>query len=312
MVERLPVRYEAMRCRVCRRSIEPDLALLAALGRRSAAARHEDCVYRCQCGLAYSNELREEERQLVFPAPERNVPKQVRAGLGEALGSAANRKNRRSKLERFCFQSSEDAVVWTVMRGLEQLERLDAVVAPRRPVGVPSLLLWGVPLSGSRAAATASALTDVCRSLGESPNSLSEPDVVLLWPNLLVVVEAKFLSQNQRRPNLRGFDRYLDRPDLFAVSPEAVAAAGYYELTREWRIGSELAHILDVPRFLLLNLGPPEKIETDAQAFERLLAGRPEREFGYLSWSDLLEAAAPLQPWLDRYASERRRLLYWR
>lgn len=312
MVERLPAKYESMRCRVCGRVIEPDLPLVASLGRRPTVGRRQDCIYRCDCGVAYTNAQREDERVLIYAKPEQNVPKEVRPRLAEALARAANRRNRRVKAERFCLQTSEDAVVWTVLRGLEQMGRLDALVAPREVAGEPSLVLWGVPLAGGRAGEAADALTGVCRSLGEPASSLSEPDALLVWAGLAVMVEAKFRSANERRPHHRGFGRYLDRPDLFAVAPDAVAAAGYYELTRQWRIGSALATQLELPRFLLVNLGPPEKIEADAQAFARLLAPSPAREFAYLGWSDLLEAASPLVPWLDRYASERHRLLYWR
>ncbi|MGZ4462954.1 MAG: hypothetical protein ACXVZP_08950 [Gaiellaceae bacterium] len=312
MVERLPARYEAMRCRSCHRLIEPDLPLLASFGRRPTAERWQDCIYRCECGLAYSNAQREDERTLIFRSPERNVPKEVRSGLAEALKQAANHRNRRAKWNRFCFQSSEDAVTWTVLRGLERQGRLDALVAPRQVAGEPALLLWGAPVAGERAGDVAEELARVCRSLGESPGSLSEPDAVVAWRDLLVIVEAKFRSPNDHRPSYRGFARYLDRSDLFAAAPEAVAAAGYYELTRNWRIGTALAQALGIAGFLLVNLGPPEKIETDAQAFESLLDRSAGRDFAYMSWSDLLEAAAPIEPWLDRYASERHRLLYWR
>jgi hypothetical protein len=100
------------------------------------------------------------------------------------------------------------------------------------------------------------------------------------------------------------------RRDLFAVLTERVAADGYYELTRNWRIGTALAESLQIPGFLLINLGPPEKIEVDADIFMTLLARSPLREFASCSWSDILEAAKPLEAWLDRYASERQRLLY--
>ena len=67
-----------------------------------------------------------------------------------------------------------------------------------------------------------------------------------------------------------------------------------------------------IPGFLLLNLGSPEKIEVDADLFGTLVARSPAHDFASCSWSDVLEAAQPIEPWLDRYASERRRLLYWR
>ena len=86
--------------------------------------------------------------------------------------------------------------------------------------------------------------------------------MIVLWSDLIVVVEAKFRSPNDCRPGQRGFERYLDRPELFGPT-ETIAGAGYYELTRDWRIGAGLAESLGSPAFLLVNLGPPDLIETE-------------------------------------------------
>jgi len=312
MADRSRMEFRGMRCRACQRPIKPDTALAASLGRRLAVSSRDGCIYRCACGVSYSNARNEAKRVMIAASPELNVPSQVRSGLVEALGQSLNRRNRRRKQLKFCFETSEDAVTWTVFRGLEQHGRLDALVSPQHPAGEPALLLWGAPVGGARGPAVASALVEVCRSLGEAAGALSEPDVVVVWPDLVVLVEAKFQSANERRPNHPNYARYLDRPDLFAVFPETVAAAGYYELTRNWRIGVALAEALRIPDFLLVNLGPPDRIEAEAETFASLLARSSSHDFVFWSWSDILEAAAPVEAWLDRYASERHRLLYWR
>ena len=312
MAKRPSVRLEPMRCRACRRPIEPDMTLADSLGRRRAISSREQCIYRCSCGASYDNARQESERVLITASPELNVPRQVRPGLAEALAHSLNRRNRARRQLRFCFEDSEEAVIWTVIRGLEQQGRLDALVAPQHPRGEPGLLLWGAAVGGERGPELASALAEVGRSLGESAASLSEPDVVLVWPELVVIVVAKFQSGNDLRPNHPDSGRYLDRRELFAAFPETVAAAGYYELTRSWRIGAGLAEALEIPDFLLVNLGPPDRLEAEAETFAALLARSASRDFAFWSWSDILEAAAPVAPWLDRYASERHRLLYWR
>jgi hypothetical protein len=301
-----------MRCRACQGLIKPDSALAASLGRRLTVSSRDDCIYRCACGASYTNAKNEADRVLITAGPEQNVPKQVRPGLVEALGRSLNRRNRRRKQLKFCFETSEDAVTWTVFRGLQQQGRLDALAQPQHPAGEPVLLMWGVAVGGARGPEVVSALVEVCRSLGEAAGALSEPDMIVVWPDLVVLVEAKFQSGNALRPNHPSFRRYLDRPDLFAVSPETVAAAGYYELTRNWRIGVALAEALQIPDFLLVNLGPPDRIEAEAETFASLLARSSSHDFVFWSWSDILEAAAPVEAWLDRYASERHRLLYWR
>ena len=304
--------FRDMRCRACRRPIKPDSALAERLGRRLAVRSRENCVYRCSCGVSYTNAKKEADRVMITAGPELNVPSQVRSGLVEALGQSLNRRNRRNKQMKFCFESSEDAITWTVFRALEQQGRLDAVAQPQHPPGEPALLLWGAPIGAARSREVAAVLIEVCRSLGESASSFSEPDVIVVWPELVVFVEAKYRSANERRPRHPNFPRYLDRPELFAATPDAVATAGYYELTRNWRIGAALADALQVPDFLLVNLGPPDKLEAEAEAFASLLARSGSRDFVFWSWSDILEAAAPVEAWLDRYASERHRLLYWR
>ena len=305
-------KYQPMFCRACRRLIEPDLHLLTRRRRSEAVSSLEDCIYRCDCGISYSNALSEDERALITATPEANVPRQVRAGLAEVLSQVANHRGAESKRIKFCFETSEDAVTWTVFRGLEAQGHLDALPVPGDVDGEATLLLWGAPVSGERSIETAAALATVCRLLGEAPGAFSEPDAIVLWPNLLVLVEAKYRSPNDCQSSHRGFSRYLDRSELFSVTPEEVSSAGYYELTRNWRIGSGLAESLSVPAFLLVNLGPPDLIESSAQAFSTLLAQSSERSFAWCSWNDILESAAPLPPWLDSYASERHRLLYWR
>jgi hypothetical protein len=89
------------------------------------------------------------------------------------------------------------------------------------------------------------------------------------------------------------FSRYTDRTGLFAVTPAAVAASGYYELVSNWRLGVGLAERIGVP-FALVNLGPRRLAERTPD-----LAGtfstKPDRSFGYLSWGALLAAAAQLE-----------------
>lgn len=312
MGEQSPVSYESMRCRFCRRPVEPNLELIERLGGRLAVSSREDCIYACACGVSYTNARSEAERVLIMASPETNVPRQVRSGLSEALSQAAGRKNLKKKLLRFCFETSEDAIIWTVLRGLEQQGRLDALVAAGRLEGEPTVLIWGAPVSGSRRLEVASALAEVCRSLGETPGSYTEPDAIVLWPSLAVAVEARLRTPNDCRPVHGGFERYFDRKDLFAVPPETVARAGYYELTRLWRVGIGLAERLDAPAFLFVNLGPPDLLEASALTFSNLLNRWPGRDFAWCSWNDLLESAAPLEPWLERYVSDRHRLLYWR
>src|SRR5438105_1340118 len=108
------MKFAPMRCRECSALIEPNLTVLERLGGRRTAFSREDCIYRCSCGTAYSNAANEGARVLITARPELNVPEQVRPGLESALKRAVNTVNRTNKREKFCFETSEDAVTWTV------------------------------------------------------------------------------------------------------------------------------------------------------------------------------------------------------
>jgi hypothetical protein len=291
--------YEPMRCCVCGKTIRPDTTIAA-----KAPSSIADCMYRCVCGVAYSNARDPSERTLIWPTPEQNVPDEVAFGPGEALDRAVNVRNRKMKRWKFAFETSEDAVTWTIVRGLAAIGRLGAVSGGDDPEVV---LLWGAPVVGGTVASDiAEELATVCEELGERPNAYSEPDVVLVWPDRIVVLEAKYRSPNDVNPGHKGFPLYLDVPDLFAVDPTAVTAAGFYELTRNWRIGADLAKRLS-REFTLLNIGRKEAAGSAAQ-FSALLAQTPGRRFGFLTWAELLDRAAqvaPLPAWLDDYAGER-------
>ena len=72
----------------------------------------------------------------------------------KVLDGAINDANRRNKREKFCAETSEDAVTWTVFRWLHQAGHAALVpslcgLAP--PEGATSLLLWGAPAGGEEA-----------------------------------------------------------------------------------------------------------------------------------------------------------------
>jgi hypothetical protein len=182
MAKTLPEKLQTMRCRACQSLIKPDKTLATELGRRRAVSSRDDCIYRCSCGVSYSNAKNEAERIMIKASPELNVPKQVRPGLAEALARTLNHRNRRRKQLQFCFEDSEDAVIWTVFRGLEEQGRLDALVAPQHPPGEPALLFWGAPVGGARSPEVAAALEEVCRQSPELPALPRSPRAVRSLP----------------------------------------------------------------------------------------------------------------------------------
>lgn len=294
-----------MQC-ACGRTIAPDPPEVDAVWSATSYAR---CIYRCQCGRGYSNAAIAANRTCITDRPVRNVPDQVAEGLNDVLGAALNVRNRPTKRDKFCFETSEDAVTWTIFRWLTASDGLAIVPAAAglpRPNGPPTLLLWGVPPADGPGGQFRDALADVCDELGEDPNRRSEPDVVIAWPELLVFIEVKYQAPNDVKRGYANFVRYTDRAELYAVSPATVAATGYYELVRNWRIGVAMAERLE-RSFALINLGP-RRLASRTPGVEGVFKTASSRVFVSLTWADFLaavEGQIELPPWLAAFVAVR-------
>ena len=229
------------------------------------------------------------------------MPSQVQHGLDNILANACNERNRKTKAWKFCSERSEDAVTWTVTRALQQHGHLDLLLPPDlRSVatGEPSVLLWGAPAGGPEPDELAEALERTSTSLGEHPSSRTEPDVVVAWRKLLMIVEAKLSSRNDvKRPDYNGWHLYTDS-SVFRVPPAAVAATGLYELVRNWRFGCELA---GSKGFVLVNLGR-DSLNADSRTLLPVLVTSQRRQFRTRLCSDVLPAE---EEWLSDFYYER-------
>ena len=297
-----------MTCRRCRRVLRGDPAL--ELGVRTS--RYDRLVFRCDaCEVGYSNATSEADRIEITATPAGNVPVEVHAGLTDALGASINVVARPGKAWKFCSANSEDAATWTVIRALAMADQLDRVAVAlgvgHLTGGEPArVLLWGAPAPGSNgAAADAAALVEqISRDLGEKDDRRSEPDVVVMWDDLVVVIEAKLGSGNDRQSeNLDRFDRYLRRPELWSAAPDEIKAVGFYELVRNWVIAWELAERSRAGHAVLANLAPARH-GADVERFRELVAASETRRLEHLRWASVLPA--PVPPWLEEYASKLR------
>jgi hypothetical protein len=147
----------------------------------------------------------------------------------------------------------------------------------------------------------------VSKNLGESQNSRSEPDVILDFKSAgLVIIEVKHGSRNEwEKANHKGWQSYLRDTQAFA-NPEGVRQVGLYELTRNWRIGWDLA---DGRPFRLVNLGPPRLFAMPFSAvlrrFENCLNTTDDHKFVLATWCDLVAAITSPPPWLQKYLKGR-------
>ena len=282
-------------------------------GGAKRAADFGTCHRRCiTCRVGISNA--KDKPTLIHEDPIANVPPEVRIGARGTLAASLNVRNRPAKLVKFGFDTSEDAVTWTVfsyLHGQQQqgLARLYQGLFGISAITPPALLLWGAPVPGGlRELALAKKLVAVSNALSEVPASRSEPDVVLdFGSDGLVVIEVKYLSGNSGTTDASKFDRYVHGSPAFS-NPAGTKANGLYELARNWRI----AHDLAAGRpFVTVNLAKAATLNSTAglPGFVASLATTSTQRFLSLSWRDFLGAArratGGFPPWLDGYCQAR-------
>jgi hypothetical protein len=239
------------------------------------ATGFSDCAFRCHpCGIAFSNAVKPQGRVRITRTPELNVPAEARAGLGKALDGAVTVGNRIKKRKKFCSATSEDAVTWTLVRGLLEAGRVSALVS-KEQLGEPqAVLTWGYPVAGPAAADAVARLLKISDALGENVIWRSEPDVHRAMAAAARLHRGE-VRQRQRSPaQLQGLRNVPARPRPLRLDDATVASEGSYQLTRNWVIGTRMAEDLSVP-FQLINLGPAA-VSPHAAKFRALLAETPE------------------------------------
>jgi hypothetical protein len=124
----------------------------------------------------------------------------------------------------------------------------------------------------------------------EAPNRLSEPDIIIEADSVVVFVEVKFMSPNERGKVIR--DVYLSPACIGDTS--GLKEAGMYELTRNWAIGLEWARTVDPKRrFVLVNLVRECEEGGIEEEFGSLILQNREQKFRRITWESLVREVCP-------------------
>ncbi len=301
---------EGLRCPVCGLFVGP----FVLPPPRPRADSFEGCIRRCErCGVGYSNSAKP---TTIYRDPLDNLPVEARGGALDTLRRSLNECNRGKKETSFGFSTSEDAVTWTVFSWLATQSPAALVRLGERlhlpSAGTPSVLLWGVPVPAAATSDARVRMTAALEAIGETPTSRTEPDVCLDYGDAgVVLIEVKYRAGNdvKRAEHAYKFARYLRDTEAFA-DPGGTTSSGHYELTRNWRLGHDLA---GARPFRLVNLGPTALFRGKAGqmlgSFEATLARSEHRAFVRLTWADFLSdtqaATGPLPTWLAGWLSHR-------
>jgi hypothetical protein len=271
---------------------------MQCIGQIPTATSFESCIRRCErCRVGASNTSNRKAVTYIYSDPLQNIPDESHEGAIEALKNAFNVLNRPSKLRRFGFSTSEDAVTRVVFSYLSRsgdmlpaLER-SGVITGQLLTKAPTILLWGVPIESSvRGDEIIMKLIEACNSFGEEPNRRSEPDVIIdLGEDGLIFIEVKYRSSNDTQSaDYPHWHRYTLAPGL-AWQVEDLVASGCYELARNWCLLKRLAGERPAT---LVNLGPANLFRgKEGERLNRFVAALGpdgKSHFKKLRWCHLL------------------------
>lgn len=278
-----------------------------------AATSYEDCLRRCDaCGMGASNAANPDTVTYIHRSPLENIPSEMRHGAEDALSNALNVRNRTSKLSRFGFSTSEDAVTWVVfaylLRSGQLVDTLRHAKIVAGSADPPTLLLWGVPVDDTGVGtALRERLQALCSRLNEDSQSFSEPDVIVdLGAGGLVFIEVKYRSGNDTKPDdYPGWTRYFPEAGL-PWNEKEIRASGCYELARNWRLLNGLSEGRPAT---LVNLGPA-RLFSGAEGmrldrFVTALGKETHSRFAKMTWADLLSGVGDTPKWFTDYCRDR-------
>lgn len=309
-------KLESIICPKCDQLIESDNYAPNSRGGAPPATSFDACLRRCnECGIGFSNAQNPSSVVKIYHNPLDNIPPEGHDGALETVLNALNQLNRENKLKKFAFETSEDAVTWTVFNYLKQKRflcgslKLSGVDWLIQKDIEPTVLLWGVPVpySDRRGIDIRETLSTILDQIGEDPQKYSEPDVILDFRDIgVVVIEVKYRSPNdaldEKSPK---WERYLHNSSAFA-DINVIKKAGYYELARNWLIAWEFAG--DRP-MTLINLGPDAIFKRDdgkkIREFSKCLRQNKIHKFIDVTWTRFLEGVSDHPQWFDRYLKER-------
>lgn len=312
-------KLQGLNCPKCSNFIESDNYTPNSRNSRGGAppaTSFDACLRRCnECDIGFSNAQNPSSVVKIYRNPLDNIPPEVHNGVLETVSNALNLINRENKLKKFAFETSEDAVTWTVFNCLKQ-KKIFCESLKRSGVDwlistdiEPAILLWGVPVPGSdrRGIDIKKNLITILKQIGEDHQKYSEPDVILDFGDIgVVVIEVKYRSPNDRlNEKSPKWGKYFHNSSAFA-DIVGVKKTGYYELARNWRIAWDLAGGRSMA---LINLGPDAIFKRDdgykIRKYSKCLNQNNTHKFFDVTWTRFFEGASDHPPWFGRYLKER-------
>lgn len=267
---------------------------------------YEDCLRSCdKCSIGFSNS--KDSPTMIYKNYQDNIPELVRQNLDQALSNSVNEMNRKNKLNKFGFSTSEDALTWSFFNYFIVSNRysdLRDLLSVKSDETFFDIYLWGSKInSANNDIEIIENFLEVSDSFKEIKSKRTEPDVVLKLGDKLIFIEVKYRSKNEITNDAYKFENYLI-PD---IDINKVISSGHYELYRNWAFASKLSNGNE---FELINLGP-EKLFHDMNKFKlsqfENALNQTNGKFRKLSWDKILEKVnnSHYEDWFKIYLNQK-------
>jgi len=287
-------------CPLCGESISPKIGI------PKITTSYSDCLRRCEkCEVGFSNS--KINPTIIYKNHHKNVPALLRQDLDVALSNSINTFNRKNKINKFGFSTSEDALTWSffkyfvIMSKFNELLDLLNVESNDKEFNI---YLWGTSISKTNNESDfIEKFIQISDYFKELPTRRTEPDVIIELSDKLIFIEVKYLSQNEIKTNESLFTKYL----ISDIETEILLRSGHYELYRNWAFAANLS---DGKNFQLINLGPKklfnDKNRDMLSQFEKSLKS-VNGKFVKMSWEEIVEKInnSEYETWFKSYLNEK-------
>jgi len=287
-------------CPKCKRSVSP------INGIRIKTSSYDDCLRICNiCKIGFSNA--KNNPTVIYKNYLENIPELLQQNLVFTLRNSINEFNRKNKLNKFGFSSSEDALTWSFFNYFvvnNKFEDLLDILNIESDKTNYDIYLWGTKINSLNEQTNfIDQFKEVSNSFNEMPSRRTEPDVILKFSNKLIFIEVKYLSSNAITKEENKFTKYL----ISDVNQKELIESGHYELYRNWAFASKLSN---GDNFELINLGRKilfnDKNQKNLLQFENSLKSS-KGKFVKLNWEDILEKvnSKDYESWFKDYLNNK-------
>jgi hypothetical protein len=257
---------------------------------KKAANSYNDCINKCEdCGIGLSNG--EKNQTIIYKNYKDNIPIQLHEKLDSILENTLNKYNHKNKINKFGFNTSEDALTWIFFSYFIKNNKTDIMLKflGFEKENIIDIYFWGAGYNNqNKDNLFRIKLEDVLKnSFKEDINRFSEPDIIIETDTKVIFIEVKYFSDNAIENETQKINKYIIN-DYYKNIENAINSK-YYELIRNWSIGNLIA---DNKKYYLLNVGLKSKFaeedkKPNIHSFINSLNNK--NNFIRLSWNNIIE-----------------------